>query len=260
MILAAFLVALGYYWIIFPRSIFGYPAPVISFEVTPAVETILEKEVGLYRYLPPNIRRTLHRRVERFLSEVEIGPSAELPELSTRMKIGIAGQACLLLLTKRRIKFDGLRSIVVYPGFCDYNDMAGHSSISGVITVAIQSSRLGGRDPKDGYNVILHEFAHQLDFENPFLRGMPMVANIFHWPRWVRCLSCERRRLKRGEQSGLFNHLRTHPAARDPHEFFAYSVEHFFERPHETKAEHPELYALLVAFFEIDPGKYLPRT
>ena len=42
-------------------------------------------------------------------------------------------------------------------------------------------------------------------------------------------------------------------------EFFAVSTETFFEKPVIMKAEHPELYNLLVRYYKIDPEKIFFR-
>ena len=45
--------------------------------------------------------------------------------------------------------------------------------------------------PEDGYNVILHEFAHQLDSEWGNAEGAPTLTDHSHYVAWARVLGLE---------------------------------------------------------------------
>ena len=44
--------------------------------------------------------------------------------------------------------------------------------------------------------------------------------------------------------------------AQSPPEFFAVAVESFFERPHDLRAAHPDLYAALSTYFAQNPASW----
>src|SRR5690606_40949582 len=104
------------------------------------------------------------------------------------MRVVIAAQACLLLLNRRSDVYPALRHILLYPGA--FLHRGEHHNPDGTVT-EVEEERLGeswqeGKvilswedivydldNPDDGHNVVLHEFAHQLDAENGSENGMP---------------------------------------------------------------------------------------
>jgi Mlc titration factor MtfA (ptsG expression regulator) len=46
----------------------------------------------------------------------------------------------------------------------------------GSMVMAWDAVKWGAADPSDGKNVVLHEFAHQLDYENAASDGAPVLA------------------------------------------------------------------------------------
>jgi hypothetical protein len=110
-------------------------------------------------------------------------------------------------------------------------------------------------DPADGKNVVLHEFAHQLDFENHAADGVPGLATREQQLAWSEVMRSEFVSLRSADESGIPTLLDTYGAT-DPVEFFAVSVEAFFERPHALRARHPKLYAELQNYFNQDPAEY----
>jgi len=98
----------------------------------------------------------------------------------------------------------------------------------------------------DGRNVVLHEFAHQLNQQSGYANGAPILVRRAHYQRWAQVLGDEFAKLR--EQAGrgeltLFSHYgATHPA-----EFFAVISEPFFDQPDPVAEGHPALYAEIPA-------------
>ena len=113
----------------------------------------------------------------------------------------------------------------------------------------------GAADPSDGKNVVLHEFAHQLDFENDAVDGVPALATREQQLAWTAVMRSEFASLRAADESGVPTLLDTYGAT-DPAEFFAVSVEAFFEQPHALRARHPKLYAELRNYFQQDPVEF----
>jgi Mlc titration factor MtfA (ptsG expression regulator) len=107
----------------------------------------------------------------------------------------------------------------------------------------------------DGQNVVLHEFAHQLDFEDYSTDGAPALATRAEYREWARVMSREFKALQAAEEAGTPTVLDTYGAT-NPAEFFAVATETFFERPAALRARHPELYAELEKFFRQDPASH----
>jgi hypothetical protein len=113
----------------------------------------------------------------------------------------------------------------------------------------------GAADPADGKNVVLHEFAHQLDYENGAADGVPGLATREEQLAWSEVMRSEFASLRSADETGIPTLLDTYGAT-DPVEFFAVSVEAFFEQPRALRARHPQLYAALQKYFQQDPAEY----
>jgi hypothetical protein len=110
----------------------------------------------------------------------------------------------------------------------------------------------GAADPDDGRNVVIHEFAHQLDQERGRANGAPWLGRRERYARWAAVMNDEYHalqwRLAHGEPVLIDPY-----AATDPAEFFAVVSEHFFEQPGALAAGHPALYQELVHCYRTDP-------
>jgi MtfA peptidase len=217
-----------------------------------------------WRRLPPALRPRLAERVRVFLAEREFVGCGGLV-VSDAMRVEIAAQACLLILNRSEHVFDELRAILVYPDeFVVRDDVEEH----GVVTERERTLTgqswdttriiLSWRDvlnAGDGYNVVIHEFAHYLDQEEGAANGAPLLDGPRDYARWAQVM----RR--------AFDELETRAAAgedtlldpygiEDEAEFFAVATETLFELPRELSAEHPELYAELARFYRLDPASW----
>ena len=130
--------------------------------------------------------------------------------------------------------------------------LAGQSWQRGQVVLAWDAVRDGAGDPHDGNNVVMHEFAHQLDQDTGPANGAPYVGRGALQQAWARVMNQEfealRQRLAR-EEPGLLDPY----AATSPAEFFAVSTEVFFERPKELASERPALYEQLRRCYRLDP-------
>lgn len=227
---------------------------------------ILKRRVPYVRALPADLQLQLKRHIQVFLAEKPFIGCGGL-EVTDEMRVTIAAQACLLLLNRPGGYYPDLRRILVYPGpfVVDRSDtdgigvahsvrrvLSGESWSQGQVILSWQDAREGAASPHDGQNVVIHEFAHQLDQENGRANGAPVLARREHYARWSQVLGAEFERLQansaRGESS-LFSDY----GATDPAEFFAVVSEVFFEQPQRMAAEHPALYEELGRFYRLDP-------
>ena len=125
----------------------------------------------------------------------------------------------------------------------------------GALVLAWDAVKSGAADPSDGKNVVLHEFAHQLDYENYAEDGTPSLPTRERQLSWQEVMRSEFASLRAAEETGIPTLLDTYGAT-NPAEFFAVSTEAFFERPRALRAHHPKLYAELRSYFGQNPIEY----
>ena len=221
---------------------------------------VIKNNVAIYHFLPADLQRELLGHVNVFLSEKYFSGHAGL-EVTDEMRVTIAAQACLLLLNRKTRYFPHLRTIMVYPaGFKNPNhEKPGHhlgeSWTRGPVILSWSDAIHGGKNARDGNNVVIHEFAHQLDQADGGGDGRPVLDQHLIRP-WVQVMSKEFKQLKKHaamNDPSFFDHY----GATNPAEFFAVTTEHFFEQPRTFKRKHPDLYALLKKYYCVDPAEWL---
>src|SRR5918992_281456 len=238
--------------------------------VPAAWRAIVERNLPIFRRLPPTDQAELLSHVQVFLSEKIFEGCGGL-ELTDEIRVTIAAQACLLLLHRETDYYPELVTILVYPtGYVVdveesiargiwsevAEDRLGHTGRRlSALVLAWDAAKHGAADPADGENLVLHEFAHQLDFENRADDGTPALETRAEYLAWARVMSVEFEELQAAEEADASTLLDTY-GAENPSEFFAVATETFFERPRALKAKHPELYAELQRFFRQDPVAY----
>lgn len=236
------------------RLLRGPPPPLSAAQVD-----LLDRVPALAR-LSPERRALLHARVARLLDEVRFEGCGGL-ELTDEIRLAIAGQACLLLLGRPDDDYDELETVLVYPsgwksqqrrehagGFLEARVEArqGESWGHGLVVIAWDAARRGAVDPDDGHNVVLHEFAHQLDTDDGPADGAPSLDG--GWAVWARTFAAHYARHQDAAARGAPTLLDPYGATA-PAEFFAVATECFFERPEALRRRHPELYAELARFY-----------
>ena len=230
----------------------------------------IERNVPIVRRLPPADVQELFGHVQVFLAEKHFEGAGGL-ELTDEIRVTIAAQACLLLLHRDTDYYPKLTSIIVYPGtymlpgehhigggVWEEGDEAhlGHTQDNlSAMVLAWDSTLHGARGIDDGENLVLHEFAHQLDFEGGDANGTPPLESKHQYASWARVLGAEFEALRRASETGAPSVLDDY-GAENPAEFFAVATEAFFERPAELRARHAALYAELRAFYRQDPAEW----
>ncbi len=124
------------------------------------------------------------------------------------------------------------------------------------MVVAWDNVKLGAGNSEDGYNGVLHEFAHQLDQEDGAAGGAPILEERSAYKSWARVLGAEYRELL-DDVAHHHRSLLDRYGATNPAEFFAVATETFFEKPHQMQRKHPELFDELKSYFKVDPTEWV---
>jgi len=230
---------------------------------------IIEKNVPLYRHLSDSLKQELGGLINVFLSEKHFEGCGGL-EITDEIKVTIAAQACMLLLKRKTKFFPKLRTILVYPHTYVAKTVSsggglvvegqsvrlGESWQSGPVVLAWDSVTGGTSNAADAQNVVIHEFAHQLDQEDGSADGAPILEHRSRYRAWAQVLSAEyealQRKKKRRRRSVMSKYGATNPA-----EFFAVATETFFEKPRQMQKRHPELYDELKEYYKLDPAEWV---
>ncbi|MCG3188257.1 MAG: Protein MtfA [Burkholderiaceae bacterium] len=229
---------------------------------------IVRRRVPLAAELPAAQHLRLKRHIQLLLADVPFIGCAGL-EVTDEIRVTIAAQAAFLLLG-RGGSFSNLREVLVYPGHFvvprsqtgaggvvhqTRDVLAGESWQRGQVILAWDAVLDGAGDPHDGANVVMHEFAHQLDQDTGAANGAPYVGRGAQQRDWARVMNREfgalHARLARAEPSLIGPYAATSPA-----EFFAVTTELFFETPEALANERPELYEQLERCYRSDPASW----
>jgi hypothetical protein len=177
-------------------------------------------------------------------------------EASEELKLLVAASAVTLSAGWPEYEWDQLAEVLLYPGSFDRDyqfrsaELAGLAHPWGTLILSVPSLSRSFEIPDDGYHVGLHEFAHLLDKEGVSFDGIPPGLDSKRTEEWIAVQRKEMELLREG-RSVLDPY-----GAENAAEFFAVSVEGFFERASDVERHHPELYRMLSWYFALDPASW----
>lgn len=235
----------------------------------PAWLAILDRKVPLYHRLPPDDRKELEGHIRIFLAEKHFEGGGGLT-MTDEIRVTIAAQASILLLHRRADYYPGLSSIIVYPNeylapFLEMDEWgvvtegtdqrSGEMGLEGALVLSWEDVLAEGIDVHEGYNVVLHEFAHQLDAEDGITSGEPLLPKRSGSGTLEDILSREWEQLHKETELGRQTLLDPY-GAENPSELFAVATEAFFQIPRPLKECHPELYGELSRYYRQNPDEW----
>jgi len=207
-------------------------------------------------------KKQLKTLVDRFLDEKEFSSAGGLV-LTDEICVSIAAQGCLPILHLGLSAYADWVGIIVYPDefvvqreiedengvIHEFSDViSGEAWDGGPLLVSWKDVQMAG----DGYNVVIHEFAHKLDMLNGEADGIPLLHSGLDAAEWESTLLaayedfCQR--VDAGENTRIDAY-----ASENPAEFFAVLAECFFEIPDTVDREYPAVFNLLQRYFKQTP-------
>lgn len=230
----------------------------------------LEQNIDIYTRLPRELRLQLRKMIKQFLHQKHFSGAGGL-EITDEMRVTIAAQACMLQINRGGGLYPKLKYIIVYPttfivdraqasdsGVVSSQNrrVLGESWQNGKVILAWDNVLHGASNFVDGQNVVLHEFAHQLDSESGMADGAPLLAGKSCYRSWAQTLSGEYSELQKDTVFGRES-VMDHYGATNPAEFFAVATETFFEKPRQMAKHHKELFDILANYYRIDPRDWI---
>lgn len=235
--------------------------------------SILRANCSHYTRLTEPQQRKLEDDLRILIAEKNWEGCAGL-RMTEEIQVTIAAQVALLILSFADNYFDLIQSILVYPfaysapestflgagvELVGASAREGEAWYRGPVILSWDDALAGARGEDHGRNLVLHEFAHQLDMQNSrHADGVPPLDSREQRREWQSVMSREMNQLADHCRSGgptvLDCYGTTHPA-----EFFAVATESFFEDSLRLKQFHPALYRILRNYYRQDPASRVPR-
>lgn len=235
----------------------------------PLWKSIIENNLPIYSRLLLSDRQRLQGHIQVFLAEKQFIGCNGL-QVTEEMKLTIAAVACLLLLNERGKYFPKLRSILIYPNtyFVTETTMTGsyvveekrvarlgESWTNDQLILSWKQVQYDTYNWQDGHNVVLHEFAHQLDQEDGKAEGVPILPRQSDYVTWMQVMTAAYQQLSQDVQRS--GNVMDSYGATNPAEFFAVATETFFEKPYQLRKWYPALYKLLQSYYQLDPLQWI---
>jgi len=226
---------------------------------------VLRSNVWQYAILPPDDQERLRTLVRLLVAEKNWEGCGGM-ELTDEVRVTIAAYAALPILKLDTDSYDHVLSILVYAsdfmvtdrqmthgGFVreERNALSGPAWGGGTVALSWGDVTLNLQRRRDSRNVIIHEFAHELDMLNHDVDGTPPLREASQLPRWRQLMTAEHERLVGQVESGRRSFFDPYGAT-DIGEFFAVATSHFFERPDAFRRHEPDLYALFGEYYGQD--------
>lgn len=239
-------------------------AELLSSALSDRQRAVISEQVPLTRTIPRELRATLEGKIHRFLDQVDFIGCNGL-EVDEEMELSIAAQACLLVVNSDQW-YDGLSTILIYPSAFKSVQQSqvgyvvtereivrsGESWLHGPVILSWAHSRQGAINPRDGQNVVFHEFAHQIDALTGATNGVPILGPGQSFAEWEKAFlsayEAHVEKVTNGRRTVIDAY-----GAENHEEFFAVAVEMFFEKPAPLKREEPAIYKQLEKLFQVDP-------
>ncbi|WP_345993959.1 M90 family metallopeptidase [Sulfurimonas sp. HSL-1716] len=218
-----------------------------------------------YKRLSQDEKERIQRSILLFVNTKEfIGVHLNV---TTEMKLIIGFYACLLLLNiNTQNCYDNLKTIIIYPNTIITKEIKSNGgvytnekfflegqSINDTVVISWHEAK------KEAYhlhrnNVIIHEFAHEIDFMDGEIDGIPPLQKS-KYASWAHTLQRNFKVLSeiavKNREWGKYKLIGGYAATNEA-EFFAVLTEIFFEKPDSLKKNFPDLYNELRDFYKIE--------
>ncbi|WP_207494286.1 zinc-dependent peptidase [Aridibaculum aurantiacum] len=215
----------------------------------PEIEKILNKYFPYYQSLSEPLKFRFTRRLENFMSEKIF--IIRHHEGFKEMPVLMSAAAIQISFGLKRYMLPFFRYIQIHPEAYFADDslriLAGH--VQGQTITVAWNHFLTNYQYADGINVGLHEMAHALYYQH-------MIADLMKHRPFVDNFNEVMERCEKNYYTARMNahQLFTDNAFKDLQEFWAESLEIFFEKPVQMKLFYPDLFQGLCTLLQQDPA------
>ncbi|MFS2185254.1 zinc-dependent peptidase [Mucilaginibacter sp. Mucisp84] len=216
-------------------------------------KALLELHIPYYQHLDADRKLLFERKVARLLADITIEGVGTT--VSDADKVMIAASAVIPIFGFNDWKYRNLTNVILYPDTFDSEfqfegenrsilGMVGSGYMNGQMILSRAALTKGFSKSAGKENTAIHEFVHLLDKSDGATDGVPenLLAQEYVMP-WLKMIHQEIHKIEAG-RSDINPYAITNEA-----EFLAVVSEYFFQKPHELKHKHPELYDMLSTIF-----------
>lgn len=177
-------------------------------------------------------------------------------EVNEEVRVVVSAAAVRLILFLDIGVLDRVSEVVIYPAAYKHPEregaILGEVNHASSVVLSWEDTLAGLRNPGDGLDTAMHEFAHVLDRESGAFNGTPTLRAHEHYAVWGQVMSAHYLRMRR--QGRKARSVLREYAATNEAEFFAVATEVFFEKPAVMRKRAPDLHEELRRFYGFDPG------
>lgn len=242
-------------------SLFAGPQPVPE-PVQADWEVALD--VPLFAGFLADDRARLRALAEQLLHDKTFTPVADATPSGADIA-ALVLRAALPVLKLGATWYHGWQEVVLYPAqfihtgeemdehgvvHAVHHVRSGEAWAGGPLIISLDDLQWSGRG--EGYDVVIHEFAHKLDMAGGAVNGLPPLHGDMRVEDWAAAFEpafqdfC--RRVDGGEDTEIDPY-----ASESPAEFFAVLTEYFFDLPEALIEAYPTVYEQMRRFYRQDP-------
>jgi len=224
---------------------------------------ILTNNLGIYYWLPEEINQPWEERILSFLESFPITYMKK--NIATEeMKTIVAAEACLLIVKRNLSDYRHLKVIHLWEDEIKDNKNVRGSASRNEINLSWKFLKESVRNARDGQNLILHEFAHLIDFaEDGIAQSIPVSRFSGKFKNWERLVDQEHKKLMNAYNSGKNYSIRAYGGYESINgnkpEIFSCGTSAFFERGARLRRESLEIYNAFKEFYKLDPATWKKR-
>ena len=222
---------------------------------------LLSSKLGLWPWVPNEIKQLWEEKILCFLELFSFAETRD--EFPTNdIKLLVAAEACLLISKRNFSDYRFLRSIHVWENLIPRQPGAhGMASMREVhLSWKYLEKTIG--NGSDGQNLVLHEFAHVIDFsDDGKAQSIPVPRTSKDYEFWEDLISDMHQKIVSAHASGVEFPVRSYAGLQCDKgltpEIFSCGTSAFFERSESLKKECPEFYQALSEFYGLDPASWI---
>ncbi|MDD5571374.1 MAG: zinc-dependent peptidase [Bacteroidales bacterium] len=212
--------------------------------------SIITPRIPYFNALSEDGKKKFIKRVFYFMKDKKF-EGREGVIINDEMKILISASAVQLTFGFKNYLLYYFNKIIIYPEeYFFRNELYKGATTKGTVMLSWKNFIEGYADGSDKINLGLHELAHALELDIFFGNNY----NVFFASYYDEFRTKAEDEIEKTESTDIANSFLRNYSYTNVHEFFAASVEAFFENPHEFQKAMPRLYLNLCVLMNQDPA------